>query len=80
VTDTFSFTKPKKHNKIQLAYVAKDSLVAGFEGFVVFDSKTLLIDHYVEKYGAKILFGNRLYFDTKASKALINKYLKGNSK
>jgi hypothetical protein len=59
------------------AYVAKDSLDAGFEGFVVFDSKTILIDHYVEKYGAQILFGNRLYFDTKASKALINKYLKG---
>jgi len=59
------------------AYVAKDSLDAGFEGFVVFDSKTLLIDHYVEKYGAKVLFGNRLYFDTEASKALINKFLKG---
>jgi len=59
------------------AYVAKDSLDAGFEGFVVFDSKTLLVEHYVEKYGAQILFGNRLYFDTKASKALIKKYLKG---
>jgi len=59
------------------AYVAKDSLDAGFEGFVVFDSKTILIEHYVEKYGAQILFGNRLYFDTNASKALINKYLKG---
>jgi hypothetical protein len=60
-----------------LPTVAKDSLDAGFEGFVVFDSKTVLIDHYVEKYGARVLFGNRLYFDTKASKALINKYLKG---
>ena len=28
-------------------------------------------------YGAQVLFGNRLYFDTKASKALIKKYLKG---
>jgi len=59
------------------AYVAKDSLDAGFEGFVVFDSKTILINHYVEKYGAQILYGNRLYFDTKASITLINKYLKG---
>jgi len=71
-----------KHKKIDniagtlFAYVAKDSLDAGFEGFVVFDSKTILINHYVEKYGARILFGNRLYFDTKASKALIKKYLK----
>jgi hypothetical protein len=31
----------------------------------------------VEKYGARVLFGNRLYFDTNASKALIKKYLKG---
>jgi len=59
------------------AFVAKDSLDAGFEGFVVFDSKTILIDHYVKKYGAQILFGNRLYFDTNASIALINKFLKG---
>jgi hypothetical protein len=65
----------------KIAYLEKEKiqglLDAGFEGFVVFDSKTILIDHYVEKYGAQILFGNRLYFDTKASKALINKYLKG---
>ena len=59
------------------AYVAKDSLDIGFDGFVVFDSKTILKDHYVRKYGAKILYGDRLYFDTKASKALVNKYLKG---
>ncbi|MDR2428484.1 MAG: hypothetical protein LBD62_01595 [Candidatus Margulisbacteria bacterium] len=61
---------------ILLAYVAKDSLAAGFDGFVVFDSKTILKEHYVKKYGAKILYGDRLYFDTKASKALVAKYLK----
>ena len=72
-----------KHKKIDtiagtlFVYVAKDWLDAGFEGFVVFDSKTILIDHYVKKYGAQVLFGNRLYFDTNASKALIKKYLKG---
>ncbi|MDR1453418.1 MAG: hypothetical protein LBJ25_05545 [Candidatus Margulisbacteria bacterium] len=59
------------------AYVAKDSLDAGFDGFVVFDSKTILKDHYVNKYGAKILYGDRLYFDTKASRNLVNRYLKG---
>jgi hypothetical protein len=31
------------------AYVAKDSLDAGFEDFVVFDSKTVLIDHSLRK-------------------------------
>ncbi|GBR73061.1 acetyltransferase GNAT family protein [Candidatus Termititenax aidoneus] len=62
---------------VLFAYVAKDSLDAGFDGFVVFDSKTILKEHYVRKYGAKILYGDRLYFDTKASKTLVAKYLKG---
>jgi len=30
------------------AYVAKDSLDAGFEGFVVFDSKTILVNKYLK--------------------------------
>jgi hypothetical protein len=57
------------------AYVAKDSLSAGFEGFVVFDSKTVLVDHYVNKYGAKVVAGNRMVFDTAASIRLIREYL-----
>lgn len=60
-----------------LAYVAKDSLEQGFEGFVVFESKTVLIDYYIEKYGAKRVTANgrRLYFDAKAANLLISKYL-----
>jgi hypothetical protein len=59
------------------AYVAKDSLDAGFDGFVVFHSKTILKEHYIKKYGAKVLYGDRLYFDAKASRVLVAKYLKG---
>ncbi|MDR0951178.1 MAG: hypothetical protein LBM13_06100 [Candidatus Ancillula sp.] len=57
------------------ASVAKDSLDAGFEGFVVFEAKTVLINHYITKYGAKFIHGRRLVFDTEASIKLIHDYL-----
>jgi hypothetical protein len=58
-----------------LAYVGLDSIKTEYEGFVVFESKTLLYDYYVEHYGAKPLGGRRLYFDTETTKKLIRKYL-----
>jgi hypothetical protein len=58
-----------------LAYVGLDSIKTDYDGFVVFESKTLLYDYYVEKYGAKPLGGRRLYFDTETTKALIRQYL-----
>jgi GNAT superfamily N-acetyltransferase len=58
-----------------LAYVAQDSLAAGFEGFVVFESKTALYQYYQVKYGAKPLGGRKLYFDTEAAHHLIKLYL-----
>jgi hypothetical protein len=61
-----------------LAYVARDSFNYGFDGFVVLKSKTILVNHYINKYGAKLIGdGNRLYFDTNASKRLIKIYLGG---
>lgn len=60
---------------VLFAYVAQDSLNAGFEGFVMFYSKTILVDHYIEKYGAKVIHDNQLMFDTAASEKLIQEYL-----
>lgn len=60
---------------VLFAYVARDSLKAGFDGFVAFHSKTVLVDHYIKKYGAKIIRGDQLMFDTEASLLLINEYL-----
>ena len=60
-----------------LAYVGRDSLEAGFEGFVVFETKTALYRYYQDKYGAKPLDGRRLFFDTIATKNLVDKYLGG---
>ncbi|MDR0591820.1 MAG: hypothetical protein LBG60_00895 [Bifidobacteriaceae bacterium] len=62
---------------VLFATVAQDSLDAGFDGFVAFKSKTVLKDHYVKKYGAKVLFDDQLFFDTAASLKLIADYLGG---
>lgn len=60
-----------------LAYVAKDSMDAGYDGFVVLEPKTVLYNYYICKYGAKPISdkSRKLYFDTEAAKNLINTYL-----
>jgi hypothetical protein len=60
---------------VLFAYVARDSLEADFDGFVAFHSKTVLVEHYIEKYGAKIIRGDQLMFDTSASVKLVEEYL-----
>lgn len=46
-----------------------------YTGFVVFESKTELIEHYMS-YGAQYAMGNKMFFDPKAGEALIKEYLK----
>ena len=48
----------------------------GYEGYVMFISKTQLKRHYIDSYGAQILFGDRLFFDKGASEKLQKIYLK----
>jgi hypothetical protein len=59
------------------AYVAQKSFEAGFDGFVLFESKTNLYQYYQEKYGALPTRDRWLHFDTKASIKLIETYLEG---
>ena len=61
-----------------LAFIGKDSLENGFDGFVVFESKSLLYEYYIYKYGAKPVRGRRLYFDEAATRRLIRIYLEQN--
>ena len=61
-----------------LAFIGKDSLENGFDGFVVFESKSLLYEYYISKYGAKPVRGRRLYFDEAATRRLIRIYLEQN--
>jgi hypothetical protein len=60
-----------------LAYVGKDSLEQGFEGFVLFESKSALYEYYQVAYHAKPVRGRLLHFDTQATQWLIDEFLKG---
>ena len=59
-----------------LAYVGKDSLEQGFDGFFFFESKSSLYEYYQIKYGAKPSTGRRLFFDREATEKLISLYLR----
>jgi len=48
----------------------------GYEGFVAFDSKTVLVKHYQETLGAIQLRGQRMYLDDIAALKLIYQYFK----
>lgn len=60
-----------------LAWVGLDSLNQGLDGFVVFESKSRYYAYYIQKYGAKPINFKRLFFDTAATKKLIETYLGG---
>ncbi len=59
-----------------VAYACKVSFDRGYEGFVAFDSKTILIEHYQKSLGATHLGGRRMYIDTKAAGKLVSQYFK----
>lgn len=61
-----------------VAYACKLSFQRGSEGFVSFESKTKLIDHYVRTLGAYHFGGHLLIIDTIAAKRLVDKYFKPN--
>jgi hypothetical protein len=54
------------------AFACKMSIDLGFEGYVVFTSKTKLIEHYKRSLGANVLFGQRMCLFPEAAKNLVN--------
>lgn len=56
------------------AFACKRSVELGYGGYISFDSKTALIDHYRRSLGAEVLFGNRLVLTEDVANALINQY------
>lgn len=53
-----------------------ESSVRGYDGFIVFESKTKLIKHYQELLGAKRIGSSiRMFVDTQAANQLIKLYL-----
>jgi len=59
-----------------VAFACKTSKDRGYEGFVAFDSKTVLVKHYQETLGALQLRGQRMYLDDMAAQKLIYQYFK----
>jgi hypothetical protein len=57
-----------------VSFACKFSFDKGYQGFLSFESKTKLIDHYKKTLEADILFGNIMAIDTKAASKLINQY------
>lgn len=59
-----------------VAFACKVSFQRGGEGFVSFESKTKLIDHYVKTLGAYHFGGQLMVIDTISAKRLVDKYFK----
>jgi len=76
-TAPHNFGKTKKYFGVAgnlVAFGCKLSFEYGFEGCIAFESKTKLISHYEQTLGAKVLFGQRMELNTRASIKLINQY------
>ncbi len=58
------------------AFACKCSFEKGYDGFVMFDSKTKLVDHYIKSLGAKKLSGTRLFLDTLVANLLVGQYFR----
>jgi hypothetical protein len=59
-----------------VAFACKLSFQRGGEGFVSFESKIKLIDHYVNSLGAFHFGGQLMVIDTIGAKRLVDKYFK----
>jgi hypothetical protein len=61
-----------------VAFACKFSFDSGYLGYVSFESKTKLIDHYKLTLGADLLFGNIMAIDTKSAQKLVEQYFPKN--
>jgi hypothetical protein len=59
-----------------VAFACKVSQDKGYDGYVAFDSKTVLIEHYKQTLGATHLIRQRMFVDPIAAYKLISKYFK----
>jgi hypothetical protein len=59
-----------------VAFACKVSRDKGYEGYVAFDSKTVLIEHYKQTIRATQLIRQRMFIDPVAADKLITRYFK----
>jgi len=73
----FNYGKNKMHYGVAanlVAFACKRSFELGFDGFVAFTAKTVLIDHYVKTLGAVQIGGQRMAIEEKQALELIKRY------
>ena len=60
-----------------IAFACRESfqILGNYQGFLTFKPKTDLIDLYINKYGATLISGQRMYIDSETGLKLIDKYL-----
>ena len=56
------------------AFACKLSFEKGYDGYVAFDSKSALIDHYKKNLGATHLGEQRMFIETVSALYLVKKY------
>lgn len=59
-----------------VAFACNTSYERGYEGFLSFDAKTALIQHYKETLFATHFKGTKMFIETPAAVRLINRYFK----
>jgi len=59
-----------------VAFACRIAFHRGFEGYVSFTAKTMLIEHYQKTLGAKNIGNNLMVINTEAAARLIDKYFK----
>jgi hypothetical protein len=77
----FNYGKNKTYYGVAgnlVAYACKRSFEFGFDGFVSFTAKTVLIDHYAKTLGAVWLGGQHMAIEKKQALELTNKYFNYN--
>jgi len=73
----FNYGKNKMHYGVAgnlVAFACKRSFELGFDGFVAFTAKTILIDHYRKTLGAISIGGQRMAIEEKQALELVKKY------
>ena len=79
----YNIEKTKRYDYVAgslIAFACRESfkLEGNYKGFLTFVSKTELIDWYIEKYGAELALGQRMFIDWENGNKLIEKYLNRN--
>lgn len=59
-----------------VAFACKLSFDKGYYGFIAFDAKTALIEHYKKSLHATHFNGKRMFIETRAARRLVEQYFK----